>query len=391
MSKIKRKKKKNGLENKTILIIVLLVIVTILGIVFCFLHIRKTLRINNPDLVTKINKISDDSSLIDVLKYYECTNISYSVQKDKDGKLYHQIYLRFKHDLYENNESNQEYFESIIKDLNKRLYRAYQLLDEKKGIDIWVDYETKEYTINGVKDFFKDNSFEEVLNHESIPKVNTRVESNSINRMISNNWTRDGLKSKEEIVSSDKEFIDYGTYKMSYTNRNINYIIFNSDYEEPIVKDIKVGTSFKDIQKELGTPTFKNSNKMIGYKTTNIYVFFYSDEAVVYPCKDYSNSKLESLIFSFYEGKYDGYATNLVLDILDECIDMTSEITDEGVRLYSYVRGIEIIIKDDNILKITIYDNYNLNEEMKKYAKSGLIELEFEDDSVNLFEQERYK
>lgn len=389
MSKIKKGKKKNILKNKTILIIVLLILVTILGIIFCFLHIRKTLGLNNPKITFGVTDIKDDMSLIEILEYHECTNISYSIETDKNGKLYHKIYLRFKHDLYENDKSNQEYFETIIKDLNKRLYRTYQLLDEKKGIDIWFDYETKEYTINGVKDYFKENSFEEVIKHQKIPKVNTLVEAGSVNRMISNNWKRDGLNSKEEIVSSDSEFIDYGTYKMSYTNRNINYIIFNSDYEEPIVKDIKVGTSFKEIQKVLGTPTFKNSNKMIGYKTTNIYVFFYSDKAVVYPCKDYSNYKLESLIFSFYEGNYDGYATNLVLDVLNECMDMTSEIVDEGVKLYSYVRGIEIIINQDNTLKITIYDNYNLSEQMDKYAKSGVIELKFEDDSVNLFEQKR--
>lgn len=388
MSKIK---KKNKIENKTILIIILLVIVTILGIMFCFLHINKTYTKNSPNSGKKVTEIKEDTSIQDILRYFDCTNISYSIEKDKDGKLYHKIYLRFKYNLYNNEESKQEYFESIINELNKKLYRSYQLLDEKKGIDIWFDYETKKYTINGVEDFYKNNSYKEVINHKSIPKVKSVVDSTQVNKMINNDWRRDGLKIEDEIISTDENFIDYGTYKLNYTNRNINYVILNSDYEDSILKDIKVGTSFKDIQKILGTPTFKNSNKMIGYKTSNIYVFFYSDQVVIYPCKDYSNFELESLIFSYYNGTYEGYTTNLVLDILDECLDMTSEIINNDVRLYSYVRGIEIIIKNDNKLEITIYDNYNLSEEMNKYAKSGIINLDFENDSVNLFEQERYK
>ena len=86
--------------------------------------------------------------------------------------------------------------------------------------------------------------------------------------------------------------------------------------------------------------------------------FIYEDEIVVYPAADYSNYFLEELIVKYYTGNYDGYRTNFIVEVLENYIDFTTEEIEAGIKLSSYLRGIELYLYDDGKTEITVYNNY---------------------------------
>ena len=386
----------NKKKDKTVQIIILLVIAVILAIILCILHMIDTLKENNviskitPSIQKDIQNNPEDYTIKEILESYECKIISYSVESDEDDGRYYKIYLKFKHKLYENNVSQEEYFNSIVDSLREKVTIPFNLIDESKNIDIYVDFANNIFTINGIEDYFNNNSYIKVNSHKTTPAIKATRSSTELNMVLINAWSRHNLKIKEEPKDIDSEWIYYEGYKLNYTDININYIMFFKEYDSPIIDGIKVGDDFSKVKQTLGEPTYRNSNKMIGYKTVEGYVFFYDDCVVLYPCSDYINVSLEELIVKYYNNEYDGYRTNFVMEILEEYKDFKSEIIDEGIKLYSPSRGIELYLYDDGTTDIVIYDNYNLKSSLKKLAETNNIELKYDMDSIYLYEIERY-
>lgn len=386
----------NKKKDKTIQIIILLVIAVILAIILCILHMISTLKENNviskitPSIQTNIQNNSKDYTIEEILEAYECKIISYSVESDGEDGRYYRIYLKFKYKLYENNVSKEEYFKSVVDSLNGKITIPFNLIDESKNIDIYVDFANSIFTINGIEDYFKNNSYIKVNSHKSTPAITATRSSTELNMILTNAWSRYNLKIKEEPEDIDNEWIYYEGFKLNYTDININYIMFFKEYDSSIINGIKVGDEFSKIKQILGEPTYRNSNKMIGYKTIEGYVFFYDDCVVFYPCNDYTNLSLEELIVKYYNNEYDGYRTNFVMEVLEEFKDFKSEMIDEGIKLYSPSRGIEVYLYNDSTTDIVIYDNYKLTSSLKKLAETNKIELKYDMDSIYLYEIERY-
>ena len=391
MSKIARK-----IDRKRKLIIVLIIISVILGIILCILHAfnaikeytgnQATVKIYSPsEIETNPSKFSFE----EILSSFDCEDITYEF---KSNERYYLITLKFKYNLYEGKESKKDYFDTIVKTLSKKVQYPYELIDSDKSIDIYVDSSKEIYTINGIENFYKNNSYVKVNTHQEIPNVNYSKDSSDINIITANNWQRYNLNLNKEIKDIDEKFIYYDNFKLNYNDIKINYIVFSSEYEDTIYEDIKVGTDFKTIQKKLGNPTFKDGNRMIGYKDVDIYVFFYEDEVVVYPSSkkfQSENIKLENKIIEYYENSEEMEQSLFVKDIIETYRDFTSELIDDGVKLFSYPRGIDIFLYDDGSIKITIYDNYVLSEGLKVLAETNKINLNYETDSVYLYELNR--
>ena len=306
-------------NDKTVKIIILLSIAVILAIILCILHIIDTLKSNkiistqNPYIQEQIKESPKEFTLEEILENYGCKVISYHIDGYKNT--YYKIYLKFKYPLYYSNESKEDYFLEIVKVLDKKLGIAFNLIDESRGIDIYYDSSNNIFIINGIEDYFKNNSYLEVKNHVSERPIEAFRSATELNRIITNSWSRHNLKLDQEPKEIDEEWIYYDGYKLNYSDININYIVFTEEYKKTVIEEIEVGESFSKIERKLGEPIYKNSNKMIGYKTSDGYTFFYKDSIVLYPCMDYRNSKLEELIVSYYNEEYEGYRTNFVLDI----------------------------------------------------------------------------
>ena len=394
MSKIVQK-----IDSKRKLIIVLIIVSVILGIVLCILHAfntikeyegnQSTVKVYSP---SKIENNPSDYSIEEILTSFECTNIKSEFKTNEDKEKYYSISLNFKYNLYEGEESKKEYFDTIVKTLSKKIRYPYELIDSKKYIYIYVNDAKDIYEINGVQNFYKNNAYVKVNSHQEIPAVKNSKDSSDMNMVIANNWRRDNLNMNKDYIDIDDEFIYYENFKLNYNDIKINYIIFSSDYEDGIYKDIKVNTDFEKIEDKLGKPTFREGNKMIGYKDTDIYVFFYKNEVVVYPSSkklQNDNEELEEKIVNYYENSEELDKALFVKDIIETYRDFKSELIEDGVKISSYTRGIDIILYDDGGIKVTIYDNYVLGSSLKVLAETKKINLDYENDSIYLYELDR--
>lgn len=386
---------KKDKSQKRILIVFLIVIAGILAILLCLLHMYSQLKKNNvivnvsPNQQEKIRENADDYTIEDILTSYGCDDISYEVKKDENGESYYEINTKFAYNLYNGNESEEDYFDGIVETLEKKIILPFKVTDIDKNIEIYVDKDNNIYTINNTEDYYENNEFVSVYSHEVKREDMLVKNSEELNFITINKWSRYKLKLNAEPESISSEFIDYGTFKMNYTGSFINYIIYDNDYTSEVIDGIKVGTSFKDIKNKLGDPYYTHSNDMIGYRTEDSYVFFYSDQIVVYAYKIYENYQFEKDILKFYNGEYDGYRTNFVRDILDTYDDFKSESIDGGVKLYSYSRGIELYLYDNGKNDIKIYDNYIFGSILKPLAATGKLNLNFDEDAVYLYELNR--
>ncbi len=390
MSNINRNK-----DSKKIIIMFLVVITVILCMIMCILNIFTNIKeYNNSSNIKVINESDIEEktsyySIEEILTSYDCKNIMYTIEKDKENNDYYKIILNFPYKLYEENESKKDYFDKVVKILNIKLNYSFELIDDKKNIDIYYDLQKKYYTINGIKDYYDNNAYLKVNNHEEISSIKGIEDSLHLNSIMSNNWDRHGLKLESDLIDEDQEFLYYENFKINYSDRNINYIEFENTYENNIYQDIKVGTDFDKIEKKLGKPTFKNGKKMIGYKDDDIYLFFYKDKVVVYPSSSKYKSEnidLEKKLIEYYDGKFEDGRSMFVKSIIDNYLDFTSEIVDDGVKVSSYLRGIEFYLYDDSSMKIIIYDNYKIQEELKEMAEKNLINLNYDTDSIYLNE-----
>jgi len=389
------------IDRKRKLIVVLIIVCVALGVILCLLHayntIKKytgsdnkfTVKVYSPSEV----EISPSKYTIEeILTSFECTNIKYEFIKNKDEERYYIVNLSFKYNLYEGEESKKQYFDTIVKTISKKIQYPYELIDNEKSIDIYVDDGNGIYTINGIEDFYKNNSYVKVNNHKEIPSIKYSKDSSDMAIIVASNWQRDKLNLDKEIKDIDEEYIYYDNFKVNYNDIKLNYIVFESEYDDVIYEDIKVGTDFKTIKNKLGNPTFKDGNRMIGYKDQDLYLFFYKDKVVVYPSsRDFRNENydLENKIVDYYNNSEEKEQSLFVKDIIETYRDFSSEITEDGVKLSSYTRGIDIYLYDDGDIKIIIYDNYTLVSDLKVLAETNRVNLNYETDSIYLYELNR--
>ena len=381
-------------KRKTVLIILLIIVVLILCIVLCVLHISNAIKKNRTDL-NKIRTVSelqvDENpryySIEEIFKSLECKNISYS----KNNGKYH-IEVEFKYNLYTKEKSNEEYFDKIVNLIKRRIDLPFEIVDNKKNITIYYDIKEEYYTINGIKDYYSNNSYLEVKNHKEIKSISNNKRCLVISTMITNSWNRHNLKLNYELNDSDNEFLYYDGFKINFSNININYIVFSKTFEEEVYAGIKVGTSFNKIKEILGNPTFTNDTEMIGYKDDDFYIFFYKNEIIVYPSSNsfsVSNIELEEGLIQLYEGKITKDKAIFVKDILEKYRDFKSEIIDDGIKVSSYLRGIDFYIYDNGKVKIEIFDNYKISSRLEKIAENNKVKLNYDKDSVYQYEKNR--
>ncbi len=197
------------------------------------------------------------------------------------------------------------------------------------------------------------------------------INSSILKSLVNNSWN----KINANLLNEENE-----DYILNCTDVYVNSIIFNKNYKDSVVSDIKVGTNQKKIIEILGTPNYEDKEiGMIGYKTEKIVVFFYSDEIAIYSNKSFYNAEFEKMLFEYFEGSYEGNRTNFVVEIRRNYPDFSVEMSESSVILSSISRQIKIRLNEDKSIGIYIYKGYNYGDLMKEHLDESNIIVQNED------------
>lgn len=346
------------------------------------------------NMIVSTLESSKPKTFQEVIKKY---NSEY-LDRDKN-----KIYVRFGQDLYnENGKSNENYFNNLIEDLEPFFVPVdFNLVDEEKNIDIQMNYNSnnKEYeiTFNKTKDFYKETDGDSYINVDTSEIVKTSplyVSNGYLERLVANQMY---LSSIEKYLDEGKElsdgYISYknGTIKIKLApNKSVMNIIFSKDYGYSILSDVESNTSLSKIYELHNDNVFGSLNEgYLGYRTTDLYYFFYGDETSVYGYSYQNNKKFEDLLSKYLQNKdLDTFVNGISEQILSyDTFEYDKDI--KKAHIVFPTRGIEINIENNDPRGITLYSNYYFTDTTKEFVKNGLINFEAGKDLVKEYEVQR--
>lgn len=346
------------------------------------------------NMIVSTLESSKPKTFQEVIKKY---NSEY-LDRDKN-----KIYVSFGQDLYnENGKSNENYFNNLIEDLEPFFVPVdFNLVDEEKNIDIQMNYNSnnKEYeiTFNKTKDFYKETDGDSYINVDTSEIVKTSplyVSNGYLERLVANQMY---LSSIEKYLDEGKELSDgymsykNGTIKIKLApNKSVMNIIFSKDYGYSILSDVESNTSLSKIYELHNDNVFGSLDEgYLGYRTTDLYYFFYGDETSVYGYSYQNNKKFEDLLSKYLQNKdLDTFVNGISEQILSyDTFEYDKDI--KKAHIVFPTRGIEINIENNDPRGITLYSNYYFTDTTKEFVKNGLINFEAGKDLVKEYEVQR--
>ena len=364
------KKKTN---NKKIIILV--TVILMLCIIFSLLGVISSVskKETNNNSSSSVNQLSDIINQLGSKYISECESNEKGYSKD--------IYLEFKCDLYENNESKEKIYINLMRAIMVNEKINLRLIDESKDIIIRIIYNSEQnsyyYTINGEENYFKKHDSINSLNfHTEVENTELRVNSKELENIISSNWN-------SSSVSIDSEMNKFNNYEDYFYNgikvRNIMSkvynVVFTEKYHEDVINGIEVGKSLEEVEKILGKPTFKNDN-IIGYKNDDLYVFFSKNEISIYRNETYETKEFSKLLSQYLNNEIN---LKSFMNELTYLWDDYSEYTysSNNLKIVYPLRGLKIDMSSyDDTLGIVLYENFSWNEDMEKFVKDKFITAE---------------
>ena len=181
---------KNNLLKK-IIIILMIILVSI----FCILMmIQNYIKIRNARIQNAIITGNFDS-IKDILEYYDCKYIN-EKKSDLEGFSV-DIYTNFKCNLYDDEESNEEFYNKVINQIAKFLrYSSFRMIDDSKTEKIEIKVicdgkKIKTIIINDIEDYFMYmDSQIDAKKYKTIKETEIVVESPEVLKCIENNWEK---------------------------------------------------------------------------------------------------------------------------------------------------------------------------------------------------------
>ncbi len=349
------------------------------------------LRFLNLEVEKKNVTYANINTVEDVLNYYKCTYIS--EKKSLADNIDTDINLKFRYNLYDDENSNETFFTNVINNIARVLYYTnFRMIDEEKEIEIKVICENEKITqilINDIEDYFiYMDSLIDVSKYEEIQITEFQVQSEELQNLISNGW--DGntyFGTKDSIFENYNIFFDEGIKERNIDGKVYN-IIFTNKYQKNVVNDFYPGIENDLVEARLGTPSFKDSELgIIGYKGKDIYVFFGKNEISVYRNLPENIDNFFELVDSFLNDKMD------LLEFMNELTyiwpDYSEYDYDSNHVFISYpLKGIDIKIGYDETDGIFLYNNINENiNTLKKYLNNTELISKMKID--NVFEAEK--
>lgn len=352
-------------------ILTLFLCICIIGIIYINTN-------NNPNYT--VNDETKFSSVKSIVEYYGC---KYKKEKtsSKDGFLV-DIYLEFKYELYNNEESNEKFYNNIIEDIAYFLdYNSFRLIDTSKNEKIEIEVFGKKeridkIIINGIEDYFiyMDSQIS-LKKYKEIKISDISINSEELSNCIQNNWDANSdFGTRESIFQSYNIYFDEGIKVRSVGNMIYN-VVFTEKYEKEVVNSFTVGTKSDIIVSRMGTPTFKNDDgSIIGYKSDDVYVFFENNQISIYRnIAEKGFDKFFILVDKFLNNEYS------LREFMNELTylwpDYEEYMYGEETVFLSYPnKGIDIKINYENMDGIILYNNIGISPEI---ANSYLEHTEF--------------
>lgn len=363
-----KKRKKSNLtkkEKRMLIIAAVVVFIIILGITLFPTHR------SNKQNVTNTKDINANLTTVqDVIEYLESSYISMDTSKE-DGYDY-DIYVNFKYNLYENNNSKEIYFKNLYEKVAMvTQFKSFRIIDTSKGIYISVKCENnkiKTVVINGEEDYFKKQDSKISKENElKVEEIKLEVNSSVLQKLINANW----VTSKVNLGTAESKFNKYDIYfDEGYEIRTIQgkvfNIVFTDKYNESVVENYKVGTDIATIKGDLGDAY--SDSAIIGYKTKDYYIFFSNNEISVYPNYGYNNLDEFEKLVEEYSNNGD------INDFMDKLTDLWPDYDKyrydtNYVEMWYTLKGIKVQYRSTNPEGIQIYENYkgDLKKEKKDY------------------------
>lgn len=348
---------------------------------------------NSNNNVSFVTEETSPQTIEDVIKKYESEFIK------QDGNT---IYVIFAKDLYdENGNSNKDFFYNLANDLTIFFpLENFEVIDEEKKIDLMAKFnnETDSHIIliNNLENFYEQsdgNSYTKVEKSEIVKPSALYVQNGYLERLVSNQMFLSSIKEYlDEGKESENGYISYenGTIKLKLApNDSVMNIIFSEDYGYSILTDVESDTPLTKIYELHNDNTFGSlSDGYLGYRSNNLYYFFYGDETSVYGYSYRRNDTFEKLLEEYLNNKdLDKFITKLSEKMLSyDVLEYDKDI--KKATMIFPTRGIEIKIEDNNPKGITLYSNYYFTDMTKEMVKNGKISYST-DDLVEKYEIQR--
>lgn len=377
--------------------IFLIFLIALFFCVLCLLivlqyYLRKQ-EANSNNKVSFVTEETSPQTIEDVIKKYESEFIK------QDGNT---IYVIFAKDLYdENGNSNKDFFYNLANDLTIFFpLENFEVIDEEKKIDLMAKFnnETDSHIIliNNLENFYEQsdgNSYTKVEKSEIVKPSALYVQNGYLERLVSNQMFLSSIKEYlDEGKESENGYISYenGTIKLKLApNDSVMNIIFSEDYGYSILTDVESDTPLTKIYELHNDNTFGSlSDGYLGYRSNNLYYFFYGDETSVYGYSYRRNDTFEKLLEEYLNNKdLDKFITKLSEKMLSyDVLEYDKDI--KKATMIFPTRGIEIKIEDNNPKGITLYSNYYFTDMTKEMVKNGKISYST-DDLVKKYEIQR--
>ena len=374
------------MKNNSLLKIIILFFIILFSILLCIsiIFVNK-LKNENTELA-----IINDETPKSVEEVITKSNSEYIKEEENT------VYVKFSKKLYDNSgNSNESYFNSIIDKL-KVFYQQkdFILIDKEQEIQVEARYEENRYIviINGIeKKKKKGTEFNEI----KYPEIQTMYTPNEYLKVLtasgmSPRWIEKSLGEGNEL---DNGYISYLEGKILTRTTKVNTIrniIFTNKYEEEVVKNIKVKTPLRDIEKMYPDKSYGSTNEeYLGYYTDNYYYFFYDDEISVYPISYYENEEFEKILIEYLENNDLERFINSIKNTLKDYdyFEYDPEIMSAHI-MFSH-KGYEINIEENNSKGVILYSNYYLTDTTRELILKDKITFKSKENAVDKIEKER--
>ena len=325
--------------------------------------------------------VNDYTSLKDLLNSYNCKLLS------EDGN---KINVSFSVNLYDGETSNERYFTNICKVVAAyKKYESFELVDSSKKIDIEVTCEN-----DGIAEIKINDDINYYLNHDSeisSKKRNTKItdfsiQSPELQALIAANWEENKLNFGEKTSTCD----GYNIYfeegiKYRVVSKSIYNVIFTEKYENQVAGTLRTSSTPEEVINALGTPTFKDNDRVYGYLGNDNYLFFdFSNKEIsAYPVVKISSNDENNLKKLIEEMNKSNDVKKFSTDLLLMWSDYdTYDFASNYVDLRYTLKGFKLDISSNSLKNgIFIYSNYSGNIDVSELENVYFIgeDLVFEE------------
>ena len=383
-------------KNKLLKKIILILIIVLISVLCILMMIQNYINIKNSRIQNAIVTGNFDS-IKDILEYYDCEYIKEQKSELEDFSM--DIYTKFKYNLYDNEESNEDFYNKVINKIAYYLnYKNFRMIDDSKNdkieIKVICDGEKiKTIIINDIEDYFMYmDSQIDAKKYKTIKETEIVVESPEVLKCIENNWDKNtDFGSKEAIFQNYDIYLDEGIRVRCLYDKVYN-IVFSTKYAQNVVKNLNSSSKYDIIIRELGEPSFQNSNNsIIGYKSKDMYIFFSDGEISVYRNTKEDYNQFFNLVDDFLEEKYS--FVEFMNELTYKWHDYeTYKYSGNSLFMTYPTKGIEIKLNYDNTSGIIFYNNIGFElEKAKKYLQNTDFISQMRIDSIYNAELRRVK